>query len=87
MTHYYYYYHHFYYCFGCLKVPSSSQQAFLSQWVSPEIDACLCGKVGIASGPRKGTSDIDLPVHERQLVWAEMCGCSWLPITSQLRAI
>ena len=52
MTHYYYYYYHFYYWFGCLKVPSSGQQAFLRQWVSPEIDACLCGKVGIASGPR-----------------------------------
>ena len=40
MTHYYYYYHHYYYYFGCLKVPSSNQQAFLSRWVFPDIDAC-----------------------------------------------
>ena len=45
--------------------------------VSPEFHACLCGKVGIASGTRKATSNIDLPAHESQLPWAEMCGCHW----------
>ena len=37
---------------------------------------CLCGEVGIASGPRIRSSDID-HAGPRAPPWAETCGCSW----------
>ena len=56
----------------------------LSAWVRADVNAC--GRVGIASGLRRRTSDIDLLVHDSQY-GQRRAAVAGFSSTSQLRAI